>query len=278
MDEDGFGRLAGGLRAVGVAEECDPEGRVRRRCAWFPAAPGVRERLIAAIALCNLPPSAVRIRWLDESWATAWRKQWHGQRIGRRLWVRPDFRPKAAAGMVDIVLTPGMAFGTGTHATTRLMLTAIERVCAEGTVRRMLDMGTGSGILAIAAARLGVGAVVAIDCDADAVAACRENARINKVRIEVRLGDAPPERERFDLVVANILAAPLIAMAEALSCCVGGRLLLSGVLARQAARVEAAYAACGLQPLGVETEEEWALLEFVRADVEWNRTATVQGE
>ncbi len=260
LEEERFDLLADRLHAVGRACEYGADGVVRCFKAWFTPEADMRERLIAAMALFGVADDAVQLTLLDESWETAWQKQWRAQRIGRRLWVRPSFCDPAPEGMVDLELTPGMAFGTGTHPTTQLCLEAVEQACVDLRPQTLLDMGAGSGILAIAAARLGVPSVLAVDCDADAVAACRDNARINGVAMVARQSDRPPERRRFDLVVANILSEPLIAMAEPLAACVGRRLLLSGLLQEQVVAVEEAYARCGLVVESRCFAQEWALL------------------
>ena len=259
IDETAFDLFADQMEADGRATECRPDGTPRCFEAWFTPRPGVRERLIAATALLGLSPAQCSLTLLDESWETAWQKHWQPQRIGTRLWVRPSFCPPAPAGMVDIELTPGMAFGTGTHATTQLCLAAVEQLCAQQRPQTMLDMGAGSGILSIAAAKLGVARPLAIDCDADSVAACSENAGINGVTIDSRLGDAPPAA-RYDLVVANILLQPLLAMAPQLAASVGRLLVLSGILREQVASLEAAYRAEGLVTEAIRHQEEWAAL------------------
>ncbi|MDQ6951062.1 MAG: 50S ribosomal protein L11 methyltransferase [Mariprofundales bacterium] len=264
LDEEPFNRLADQLHAAGRASEMDPSGQFTRHQAWFTPQPGVWEQLIAATSLLALPAASVKMQHLDESWETAWQAHWKPLAIGRRLWVRPSFCPAAAAGMIDIELTPGMAFGTGTHATTGLCLTAIESLFDAHHPESLLDMGTGSGILAIAAAKLGVQRVLAIDCDADSVTACIDNARINGVTIDSELGNAPPTATRFDLVVANILSEPLIAMAPQLTTCVGRDLLLSGLLHDQEAAVVAAYAAVGLHLSTVSRQLEWSALHLIR--------------
>jgi ribosomal protein L11 methyltransferase len=169
------------------------------------------------------------------------------------------------------VLDPGMAFGTGQHATTRLCLIAIERICEAAPPQSMLDMGAGSGLLAIAAGKLGARGIVAIDNDPVCVAACRTNAEINAVAMESRLGDTPPDR-RFELVAANILAGPLIDMAPELARCIAGRLVLSGLLAEQAGAVTAAYTAEGLTHLRTDRLDEWASVELQAAHRTGKRT------
>jgi len=252
---------------LGRALEIENAGGEETHVAWFAIGEDEwrrRAEVSAALALSGIPASACRIRSLEEAdWSTAWQKDWHGIGIGQRLWVRPSFCPAAKEGRIDIQLDPGMAFGTGTHATTRLCLIAIEEICAAFRPASLLDMGAGSGILAIAALKLGVGRALAIDIEEAAVDACRANARLNDVDLEVRLGDSPPD-SRFDLVVANILAGPLIDMAPSLSQCVGSHLILSGLLEDQIGAVRAAYENQGLDFEAASLDEGWAALRLRR--------------
>lgn len=125
-------------------------------------------------------------------------------------------------------------------------------------------MGAGSGLLAIAALKLGAASALAIDMEQDSVDACSANADINGVRLEAKLDDTPPSQQ-FDLVVANILAAPLVWMAKELAACVGGRLILSGLLSEQVDDVAAAYIAEGLVEVRRDSQGEWASVELVTA-------------
>jgi len=263
---DDFSRLAMSLDALGSALETDADSGVSAHVAWFEAggdAQLVRARITAAALLAGVGEGSIQLRELNDDWATSWQKDWRAMPIGERLWVRPAFCEPPPSGRIDIVLDPGMAFGTGTHATTRLCLTAIEGVCARRTPNCMLDLGAGSGILAIAAAKLGVAHVLAIDNDPVAVDACKVNARVNGVCMDCRLDDAPPT-ETIDLVVANILAGPLVELAPMLSRCVGKRLVLSGLLLEQANTVSRVYEAEGLKLERVDKEDEWAALLLVR--------------
>ena len=183
----------------------------------------------------------------DEDWRDAWKKYFGVQRIGRRLVIVPSWvehRPKPD----DIVLRidPGMAFGTGQHPTTAMCLAALEDIVAGGA--SVLDLGCGSGILAIAAAKLGAGSVVAIDNDPQAIKATRANAAGNNVAIEAREGTLDAVNQQFDVVVANISGltlerlAPLLAQALA----PGGRLIASGFLEDAVDGLRAAFEGAGL--------------------------------
>lgn len=266
ISSQAFEHMAASLKAAGTAEEEDADGGHGWRTAWFQAGgdmQALRARITAAALLAGVQPAEVRLNQIDEDWQTAWQRHWQAMPVGRRLWVRPSFREPPSDDRIDIVLDPGMAFGTGTHATTQLCLAAIERICQEDMPRSMLDMGTGSGILAITAAKLGVVRVLAVDNDATAIEACRTNAGINHVSIECMLGDIPPQQP-FDLVAANILAKPLIDMAPELAACTGKYLILSGLLITQAEGVSLAYEQNFLKVVHVEHQNEWAAIIMAR--------------
>ena len=202
----------------------------------------------------------------DEDWSEGWKKDFRPLDVGR-VRVRPSWiDAPAPPGRVEVVLDPGMAFGTGTHPTTSLCLAALSELLSGSPGAAVLDVGTGSGLLAIAARKLGAGRVVANDVDPVAVTVARENARANGVEAEV-VGD-PLERihGRFDVVVANILANTLVELAPLLAGKVapGGTVLLSGILAPQAGEVRAAYAALGLDPGPDRADGEWVLLSLER--------------
>jgi ribosomal protein L11 methyltransferase len=159
-------------------------------------------------------------------------------------------------------LDPGLAFGTGSHASTRLVLQSLEKAIKPGA--RVLDYGCGSGILAIVAAKLGAGEVAAVDIDPQALETTAENARSNGVRLQIALPEQLPAGS-FDMILANILAAPLIALEPHLARCTsrGGRILLSGILDSQAREVIRAYAA-NFEIGPTAAEEGWSLLEGTR--------------
>jgi len=260
-----FERLCERLEACGNAVETDAKSGASEYVAWFPAGPDVQQRracISAAALLLGVSATDIALKPLTDDWATAWQRDWHGIPVGERMWVRPSFCEPAPEGRIDIVLDPGMAFGTGQHATTRLCLETIERVCAASPPASMLDMGAGSGLLAIAAGKFGAKGIVAIDNDPVSVEASRVNAGINGIELESLLGDVPPEHT-FELVAANILAGPLIDMAPALARCVGKRLVLSGLLGEQMEAVTAAYVAAGLKLARTDTLDEWASVELV---------------
>jgi ribosomal protein L11 methyltransferase len=171
--------------------------------------------------------------------------------------------------MAEIVLDPGMAFGTGTHPTTSLCLAALSDLLAARPGARVLDVGTGSGLLAIAARKLGAGVVAGNDNDPVAVQVARENAALNGVALELNERDVGEQHGPFELVLANILANTLVALAPALAAQLapGGVVLLSGILTPQEEEVRAAYLEAGLVPLpgGDRRDGEWSLLALTRA-------------
>jgi ribosomal protein L11 methyltransferase len=192
-----------------------------------PAAADVR------VATAPLPPV---------DWEAAFRLHHRPLVIGRRLLVAPPWDVPDAPDREVLVIEPGMAFGTGQHDTTRTCLEEIETAVAEGQVRSALDVGTGSGVLAMALARLGVPRVVALDLDAGVLPLARENlARNGAGAVLLAAGTVGAVRGRFDLVVANLLADALIDEASALAATVapGGRLIVSGILDSQADTVAA---------------------------------------
>ena len=177
----------------------------------------------------------------EQNWVQLTQAQFEPIRVSERLWIVPSWHEAPDPDALVLVLDPGMAFGTGSHPTTRLCLEWLERVVKPGV--SILDYGCGSGILAIAAAKLGATQVLGVDIDLQAVTAARNNAERNEV--SARFDDsAHPLKGQFDIVVANILANPLKALAPAIVGHVrpGGLLALSGILAEQAEELIAIYA------------------------------------
>lgn len=209
----------------------------------------------------------------DLGWAENWKEHFKPRRIGRRITVSPSWEPYEG-GEDEVVLTvdPGQAFGTGTHETTRMCLRLIEGLFEEGDPpRRALDFGTGTGILGIAAARLGAEQVLGNDIDPRAVETANENARINGVADRFRAADTPLTAigERFDLIVANILAEILIDVKREIAslCAPGGRLILSGILAEKGDWVTKEYATEGFSPAGRLEDGQWTALLLRRMAV-----------
>ncbi|MCB1930548.1 MAG: 50S ribosomal protein L11 methyltransferase [Rhodocyclaceae bacterium] len=195
----------------------------------------------------------------EQDWIRLSQDQFEPIHVGERLWIVPSWHQPPQPDAVNIRLDPGMAFGTGSHPTTRLCLQWLQREV--GTDTAVLDYGCGSGILAIAAACLGARRVVGIDIDPKAIDAARANAEANGVAITLRQADQPLAGE-FDIVVANILTNPLCALAPAISSSVasGGRLALAGILDSQSQRVIEAYAPWIALSVG-DARDGWVRLE-----------------
>jgi ribosomal protein L11 methyltransferase len=204
----------------------------------------------------------------DEDWGEGWKKDLRPLDVGR-VRVRPSWiDAPPPPGAVEVVLDPGMAFGTGSHPTTSLCLAALSDLLAGRAGASVLDVGTGSGLLAIAARKLGAGRVAANDEDPVAVEVARENAERNGVSLELTVDPVERIAGTFDVVVANILANVLVALAPSLAAKVapGGVLLLSGILGPQEDEVRRAHVAQGLAPLpnGDRRDGEWSLLALRR--------------
>ncbi len=202
----------------------------------------------------------------DEDWGESWKQGLGPLEVGRAF-VRPSWvDAPVPPGMVEIVLDPGMAFGTGTHPTTSLCLAALSDLLAARPGASVLDVGTGSGLLAIAAAKLGAGRVAANDNDPVAVEVARENAERNGAMLELTGAAVGAIAGAFDLVVANILANTLVELAPDVAARVapGGTVLLAGILVPQEDEVRAAYVAEGLRPTLERRDGEWCLLALER--------------
>lgn len=206
-------------------------------------------------------------RIVDPGWATMWQRRFEPLPIGERILIVPPWRRVNAPARTAIVIKPGRAFGTGHHATTAGALRAIDRLCGERRLTRALDVGTGSGILAIAMALLGAKHVTAIDVDAAALDNARENAALNHLGRRIRLSTTPVAQlsDKFDLIVANILSSVLIAIAPDLIRLLAGRgrLILGGILRREARAVASRYAG-KLRLLGTDYDRGWTTIIFAR--------------
>lgn len=226
-----------------------------------------RAALLAALGAALPGFGAHRFTVLaDREWAREWLTHFQPMRFGQRLWVVPTAYAPPEPGAVNLVLDPGLAFGTGSHATTALCLEWLDAHAAGLGGRRVLDFGCGSGILAIAAALLGARSVAALDIDPQALDATRENAERNGVldRLEIG-GPAALAGQRYELLVANILATPLCELAPTLMAALppGAPFALSGILADQAEEVRAAYAPFAAIAAPVQ-RGDWVRLDGVR--------------
>ncbi|MBU9834868.1 50S ribosomal protein L11 methyltransferase [Rahnella sp. L72c] len=201
----------------------------------------------------------------DKDWEREWMDNFHPMRFGERLWICPSWRDVPDPNAVNVMLDPGLAFGTGTHPTTAMCLQWLDSLDLNG--KTVIDFGCGSGILAIAALKLGAKHVVGIDIDPQAIQASRDNAERNGVSegLSLYLPQDQPEDLSADVVVANILAGPLRELAPLISVLpvAGGHLGLSGVLASQAQSVADAYKdKFDLDP--VAEKEEWCRITGIK--------------
>jgi ribosomal protein L11 methyltransferase len=222
---------------------------------------------LAAILGPHIAQTASVRRVLDQDWERVWLKDWKSMRFGRRLWVCPTAAaPPDDPDAVVVRLDPGLAFGTGTHPTTALCLQVLDSLPVAG--RRVIDYGCGSGILGIAALKLGAAHVTALDIDPQALLATRDNAIRNGVsaNIDVQTVDAQAVAAAAGLrpaycVMANILAGPLIELAPILTaaCEPKSVLLLSGLLKTQAYAVKAAYSS-GFDMVQVVERDDWCCI------------------
>ncbi|MBN3833825.1 50S ribosomal protein L11 methyltransferase [Burkholderia sp. Ac-20344] len=192
------------------------------------------------IGIAEMPTFTVR-EVEEQDWVRLTQSQFEPIPIGERIWVVPSWHDAPDPDALILELDPGLAFGTGSHPTTRLCMEWLEQSVKPG--QSVLDYGCGSGILAILAKKCGANPVIGIDIDPQAVESARQNSERNRAEVTYGLPDACPDGE-FDIVVANILSNPLKLMASMLASKVkpGGRIALSGVLARQADEVAAVYA------------------------------------
>jgi ribosomal protein L11 methyltransferase len=215
----------------------------------------------AAIGLTELPAYSVE-NVAEQNWVQLTQSQFDPIRVSERLWIVPSWHESPDPAAINLILDPGMAFGTGSHPTTRLCLEWLERNVSDAC--SVLDYGCGSGILAIAAARLGAGHVAGVDIDPHAVEAARANAERNGVTA-LFADSAEPVAGEYDVVVANILSNPLRVLAPAICAHVrsGGRLALSGILREQVDEIVAIYAQW--IPMQVaDVREDWVCLSGTR--------------
>jgi len=242
---------------------------------YFDAIPDlevVRTALLDALRIYNLESAALidlKTREVpDRDWLAEWKKDWQPVEVGRFIiappWSEVTQPGAIAAGSsrdrILIRIEPGMAFGTGTHETTRLCLKAIERYFRGGS---FLDVGTGTGILAIAAAKMWPNAhVEACDTDADAVAIARENARLNEVgeQIDFRVGSVEEQTSSADLVCANLTAPVIVDLLPSLLGATCGRLVLSGILDSQSELVQSRLLELGADSFEIDQDGEWIAL------------------
>jgi ribosomal protein L11 methyltransferase len=264
----GLGALGCEIRKLGKPS---PSGKAALVHAYFEhldtaTRRAIERMLTIAGMLADGAPIVVK-RITDPGWATMWQRRFEPFRVGKRLLIVPPWKRERAVGREQIVIQPGQAFGTGHHGSTHGTLTIIEELFGDRRFERVLDVGTGSGILAIAMRKLGAAKVVAIDLDAVALDNAAENGRHNSLEHSIRFSIAPVAsiRGRFDLITANILSSILIAMAPQLKrrLRAEGALVLAGILAREVASVAAAYAP-DLKLQRVRADGPWRALLLAR--------------
>lgn len=258
------------MEAGALGTEVSDEGsEFARLVAYFDRPPEreqLRAALLDALRIYNLPSSSVREmeprEVLDRDWLGEWKRSWQPTRVGRRFIVAPPWSEVALEEeRIVLRIEPGMAFGTGTHETTRLCLGAIEKYFTE---KSFLDVGTGTGILAIAAAKLNSQAQIeACDTDAEAIEIARENAALNEVvgRINFRVGTVDETTASADLVCANLTADVIVPLLPALLGATCGRLILSGILDWQAEAVIVRLRELGVTGhLEIVNDGEWVAI------------------
>jgi ribosomal protein L11 methyltransferase len=230
-------------------------------CEKRPAAEA-REKISAGlkrIKECGLkigPGKITIVRVRREDWAESWKRHFKPVEIGKSLLIKPSWsRRRPRKGQIVVVLDPGLSFGTGQHPTTAFCLHELARCGKFETRRSFLDIGTGSGILAIAAAKLGYSPVRAFDCDPEAVRVARANARVNRVHAKLRMTRGNVAKlpihaaKQYDLVCANLISTLLLAERRRIAAQLkpGGTLVLAGILKSEFSRVQKAFVALGLK-------------------------------
>jgi ribosomal protein L11 methyltransferase len=233
---------------------------------------GLRSEIMAGldrIRHCGLETGLGKIQIAmvkREDWAESWKKHFKAFAVGDALLVKPSWiKRRPRPGQVVVVLDPGLSFGTGQHPTTAFCLSEIVRGLKKKTSQSFLDIGTGSGILAIAAAKLGYRPVEAFDFDPQSVRVAQANAQVNGVRRKVRItrGDVTKlplkPKKQFNLVCANLISNLLMAEKRKIAAQLkpDGTLVLAGILAAEFSAVQNAFAACGLKLVEAKTENEW---------------------
>jgi ribosomal protein L11 methyltransferase len=271
--EPGFELVDDGL---GARIDLDRPATIRAYVPALDRATAERAAAVVSEALGHLqafglrPIGDLQTRLVDEAdWAEAWKAHFHVLRLGRRLVIKPSWRRHHRADdEVVIDLDPGMAFGTGLHPTTRLCLEALEARADRAPLGRALDVGCGSGILSIAAVKLGATRALGVDIDPIAIEATTANARHNRVgkRVRARDGTIPSGEGPFDLVLANLIAGLLVELAANLAAelVVGGTLIASGIFIDREPEVRRALEGAGLEVTGRRHETDWVALEAIR--------------
>lgn len=248
--------------------ESDPNGAHVRLRAYFTQRPG--DGLESSVASYAVPGSRLQIRCMatDElDWSENWKIHFRPQPIGRSLYVCAPWDSGPPNDRIPIIVNPGMAFGTGQHATTRSCLELIEQVCSSEPIYHAVDVGTGSGILAIVMAKLGVQSITAVDNDPEALRAAAENIARNRVERQIHLSTvlevAPTP---YDLIVANLFADLLIEMSNTFArlSTPTARLICSGLVEADESRVRHAFEQCGWTAIKRQSEAPWCAILLAR--------------
>jgi len=219
----------------------------------------------------------IEVSWHDlfhEDWVAEFKSHWQPLTIGQNVHIIPSWHERAFSPPTDedlcIFLDPGMAFGTGLHATTALCVQALQGHLKQKPIRRLLDVGTGTGILSIVALKLGAQSALGTDIDPVSVHNALANAAKNEVFGNFASNQKPPDQKGpiHDVVIANILFKPLLSLAEAITKAMtpGGTLFLSGLLENQADQIQQAYEAEGLTFIKTQVQDEWILMQFQKGD------------
>lgn len=251
-----------GLGFPGWVDQSGGDGDGFHYLCYLPQEPGWEERLRALRGTGLTCRTGGQVR--DEDWAENWKRFYHPLVVGRRLVICPSWEKfEPTSEQLVITLDPGSAFGTGYHWSTRLCLELLEQLPAAGSV---LDLGTGSGILAIASYRLGWREIHAVDNDPVAVKVARENIDLNHVPATVEVGSGPPKGQANQLVLANLVASLLIELAERLFAAVepGGHLICGGIIQEREPETLAALQAAGLRLVEARRQEDWVGLLLQR--------------
>jgi ribosomal protein L11 methyltransferase len=230
----------------------------------------VREEIregLEQIKSCGLKIGAGRIsisKIRRENWANSWKRHFKPIEIGNSLLVKPSWSKRCAKkNQAVVILDPGLSFGTGQHATTSFCLREITRCRKIGLPQSFLDIGTGSGILAIAAAKLGYKPIRAFDFDAEAVRIAKANGKLNGAKIKICRGDviklSTMPKEQFDLICANLISNLLVTERKKIVAQLnrGGTLVLAGILKSEFSQVQTAFENCGMKLIATKTEKEW---------------------
>ena len=274
--EDAVAELMGSVLGEAASSHFNVETQVSVVSIFGPQklilAPEVRDRLSSGLkrmGRCGLKLGPGKIRFAKvrrEDWAESWKRHFKAIEVGKALLIKPSWiRRRPRKNQAVVVLDPGLSFGTGQHATTSFCLRQIVRGHSGNTPPSCLDIGTGSGILALAAEKLGYQPVHAFDFDPAAVRVARANARLNRVGPALKLYQADATRlplrpaQTYDLVCANLISTLLIAKRRRIVAQLkrGGRLVLAGILKSEFATVQTAFEDLGLELAAAKSEKEW---------------------